>query len=142
MIAHFNLSGSDNSFYFEISKIQQESCGLKIVGIVGDGSAEAWFEASVGEQLRVCVLPVWDGDSDSFCQRYEQSLVEQGLSDCLEEVRFHSEKTFNPATGCWQQKIIALPKQTPNSLWAMARTERPHHQVCEKGVIWQRQAAC
>lgn len=142
MISHFNLCGSENSFYFEIATIQQDSAGLKITGIVGDGSAEAWFEGSIGEQLQVCVFPIWEGGSDSLCQRYEQTLIEQGLVSCFEEVSFRSEQAFNPDTGCWQQKIIALAKPTTPAYWPMARSERPHLQVCEAAAIWQRPIAC
>ena len=142
MISHFNLSGCENSFYFVITSIQQVTCGLKITGIVGDGSAEAWVEASVGEQLQVCVLPVWEGGKDALCQRYEQGLIEQELRSCLEYVSFRSEKTYNPETCCWQQKIVALLKPQTPAFWPTARSERPHQQICEMGATWQRQAAC
>ena len=142
MISHFNLPASDNSFYFEIARIQEDACGLKITGIVGDGSAEAWFEAGVGERLQVCVFPIWEGGSDSLCQRYEQSLIEQGLANSLEEVSFRSEKAFDSETGCWQQKIVAIPRLKTPSFWTLARYDRPRHQVCETGAIWQRRAAC
>lgn len=142
MISHFNLPAGESSFYFEISTIQQDSRGFNLTGVVGDGSAEASFEASVGEQLQVCVLPVWDGGSDSLCQRYEQSTIEQGLVACLEDVRFCCERTFNPEAGCWQQKVVALAKPSSPAVWSPPRHDRPYHQVCEAGVSWQRQAAC
>ncbi len=143
MISHFNLSECENSFYFEISTIQEDAGGLKIAGIVGDGSAEAWFEASVGERLRVCVLPIWEGGSESLCQRYDQGLIEQGLSSCLEDVSFRSEKSFDPAAGCWQQKNVAVAKSKAPSFWsAPPRNGRRHYQICEAGAVWQRRAAC
>ena len=142
MISHFNLSGSENFFYLDISAIQQHSFGLKITGVVGDGSAEALFEACIGAELQVCVFPIWEDGQDSLCQRYDQSLIEQGLVSCLEDVRFCSEKTFDPDTGSWQQSIIALAKKTNPSLWPVARIEMPHQHVCEMNAIWQRQAAC
>ncbi len=141
MISHFNLSCSDNSLYFEISAIQQDSGGLKITGIVGDGSAEAWFEACVAVQLQVCVLPIWEGGSDSLCQRYDQGAIEQGLIGCLEDVSFRTEKTFDPDTGCWQEKIVAIAKPATPSLWSMPRIERLYLRVGEKGPIWQGQVS-
>ena len=142
MISHFNLSCSDNSLYFEISAIQQDSRGLKITGIVGDGSAEAWFEACVAEQLQVCVLPIWEGGSDSLCQRYDQGAIELGLVGCLEDVSFRTEKAFDPDSGCWREKIVAVARPANPSLWAMSRSERPYLRVCENGSVWQRQVAC
>jgi len=142
MISHFNLSGCENSFYFEISSIQQLSNGLKIAGIVGDGSAEAWFEASVAEQMQVSVLPIWDGGHDALCQRYDQSLIEQALRSCLEDVSFRSEKSFNAEAGCWQQKIVASAKPYTPFVWPVMRHERPYSRVCEEPAVWQRQLAC
>ncbi len=142
MISHFNLSGSENFFYLDISAIQQDCCGLKITGVVGDGSAEAWFEACIGAELQVCVFPIWEEGNDSLCQRYDQSLIEQGLVSCLEDVRFCSEKTFDPDTNRWQQNIIAIAKPVNPSLWPAARIEKPHQHVCELNAIWQRQASC
>ena len=78
MISHFNLSDSENSFYFEISNIQPVPSGLTITGILGDGSAETWFEAHIGDQLQVCVLPTWEGGRDALCQRYDQNALEKG----------------------------------------------------------------
>jgi hypothetical protein len=140
MISHFNLSDSDLSFYFEISGILQETSGLKVTGIVGDGSAETWFEARIGEQLQVCVLPIWDAGSDSLCQRYDQNLIEQGIRSALEDVRFCSERLFNRDICCWQQKIVAQAQEI-NSPTGSVRNERPHQHVCESGVVWQRQSA-
>ena len=142
MISHFNLSGSENSFYLDISTIQQDSCGLKITGVVGDGSAEARFEASIASRLQVYVFPVWEGGTDSLCQRYDKSLIEQGLVSCLQDVRFCSEKIFDPDTGRWPQTIIALAKPSSPTLWPAARIEKPHQHVCEMGATWQRQATC
>jgi hypothetical protein len=142
MISHFNLSDSENSFYFDISSIQQDSAGLKISGVVGDGSAEAWFEAKVAERLQVCVFPIWEGGGDTLCQRYEQSALEEGLASCFEELSFRSEKTFDPETGCWQQRIVALTKPTTPSFWPTAHNGRPHQRIAETGAVWQRQAAC
>jgi len=142
MISHFNLPDSENSFYFEISDIQREASGLKIAGILGDGSAETWFEAHIGEHLQVCVLPTWEEESDALCQRYDQGLLEEGLRNALEDVRFCSEQTFNPDLSRWQQRIVALAQPTAPPYVLMPRHERPHVHVCETGVVWQRQPPC
>lgn len=142
MISHFNLSGSETSFYCAISTIQQDTGGLKVSGIVGDGSAEAWFEARVAEQLQVCVFPIWEGGSDSLCQRYEQSQIEQALVGCFEELSFRSESSFDPESGCWQQQIVAHPKAQLPAPWSLSRFERSQPRIREAGVIWQAQRAC
>jgi len=141
MVSHFNLSDSENSFYFEISNILQDASGLKVSGIVGDGSAETWFEANIGEQLQVCVLPIWDAGSEALCHRYEQSLIEQGLRNALEDVSFCSERTFNHELRCWQQEIVARTKQVISTSVPLSRNERPHTHVCEPGAFWQRHVA-
>jgi hypothetical protein len=137
MISHFNLVGYENSFYLEISSIQPSPAGLKVCGIVGDGSAEDWFEACVGEQLKVALLPVWEAEVDSLCQRYDQDLVEEGLRRCLQELSFRSEKSFEPAMGCWHQSFVAVPKPSAAPFWPMGRMERPHSWICETGPIWR-----
>jgi hypothetical protein len=142
MISHFNLSGYENSFYFAISSMQQTSTGLNISGVVGDGSAEDWFEARVGDQLRVALLPIWESEAESLCSRYDQDLLEEGLARCFEELSFRSEKSFNPETGHWLQKIVAVTKPVAAPFWPMGRIERPHHWVCEPGVVWKKHQSC
>ncbi|WP_020676564.1 hypothetical protein [Geopsychrobacter electrodiphilus] len=138
MISHFNLSGYENSFYFAISSIQPSSAGLKISGIVGDGSAEDWFEACVGDQLKVVLLPIWESEGDSLSGRYEQEVLEEGLTRCFKELSFRSEKSFNSETGQWLQKFVAVAEPSCAPFWPMSRIERPHQWICEPGPVWRK----
>jgi hypothetical protein len=141
MISHFNLSGSDHSFYLAISTIRQDALGLLVSGTVGDGSAEACFEARIGGQSQVNILPVWEADSNSLCQRYDQSLLELALIDCMDEISFRSKGTFDRINGCWQQQIVAVAVPSVPIFCQTARRNRPHQQIREAGPVWQKRVA-
>jgi len=140
MVTHFYLADSENSLYLAIATIQTRQNRLKVTGTVGDGSAEAWFEATIGEQIQVQVLPVWDADAEALCQRYDQLQLETALADCLAELRFRSEGYFDPWRGQWQQQIMAeKSSQDLASFPCAALRVHPHPQVSEAVPLWQRQ---
>lgn len=142
MISHFNFTGSDLSLYFDISSIQPQSGGLQISGTVGDGSAEAWFEANVGERLQVRILPVWNAGSEALCQRYDLDLLEQALAERLEDVSFCSELIYDQTSGCWQQQIKAVSKSFNQTFRPEMRVKWPHLQICEPNATWRQLSVC
>ncbi len=141
-MTHFNFPETDISFYFDISSIEQTEGTFQLSGTVGDGSAEAWFEAQVGERTQVCILPIWDGGDEALCQRYDQGRVEQVLAEKLEDLSFHTKLIFDQAQGCWRQQVLASQKSIDMPSRYEMRFERPHHQVCEPEVIWRQVSAC
>lgn len=142
MVTHFHLADGENSLYLAIATIQTRQNRLKVNGTVGDGSAEAWFEATIGEQIQVQVLPVWDADAEALCQRYDQPQLETALAACLAELRFRSEGYFDPWSGQWQQQIRAeKSSQDLASFPCSALYVRPHQQVGESAPRWQKQQA-
>jgi hypothetical protein len=142
MVTHFHLENCENSLYLAIATIQTRQNRLKVTGTVGDGSAEAWFEAMVGEQIQVQVLPVWDADADALCQRYDQLQLETALADCLAELRFRCEGYFDPWSGCWQQRIMAEKSSCDLASFPYSALRvRPHQQVSESAPRWQKQQA-
>lgn len=140
MISHFNFSDRDQSLYFDIETIRPAAGGLLLSGTVGDGSAEDYFEARLGEQLQVRLLPLWEEESDSLCRRYDQGQLERTLAAHLEELSFRSELSFDRSRCCWTQHFSAEACETEHLFRPAARIERPHPQVCEPGPLWQRRA--
>ncbi|MCF6179562.1 MAG: hypothetical protein L3J63_09275 [Geopsychrobacter sp.] len=142
MIAHFNLSETDASFYFAISTIRQQSADIYLCGTIGDGSAEAWFEASAGKTLQVKILPIWDAGCDALCQRYDQEQLEQALLHALEDIHFCSELAYDRAKGCWRQQFSAVPASESRLFPPAPRVAQPHLHVCEPDLHWRRMAVC
>ena len=142
MIAHFNFGCSDTSLYFAISSIRQQADGLMVCGTVGDSSAENCFEALVAERVSVQVLEIWDADYDALCRRYEREELERELAACIGELSFRSEGVYDRVSGNWQQRIVAeAAEESPDFAVAEPYRVRPHQQVCESSVFWQRQAS-
>lgn len=135
---HFHLCGFENSLYMDISTIQPLASGLELSGTVGDGSAEAWFEAQLGPQIRARVLPVWDEEEETLCRRYDQQELETALQEVLADLSIHCDGQIDPQSGAWRQsfKVNALSSAVND----LPRTLRPHQQAHEDGPVWQRRA--
>lgn len=136
MIFHFNLSGSDASLYFSISTIRQTGEGLRLGGVLGDGSAEDWFEATIGSQIVVQLLPVWQAE-DSLCDRFDQKTLELDLARQISALRFRSEGAFDRASGTWQQHYLAEKPVSAPVFRFFGRIQRPHQQACERPPQWR-----
>ena len=80
------------SVYFDIRDIDVRRTGSAtqgvVRGIVGDGCCECWGEVTLGESLRVDLLPYWDEEEKSggFDEAVDLSLLKQQLAEAVAKV--------------------------------------------------------
>lgn len=134
---HFSIDDSANSLYLSISSIRPSAKGLQLSGTVGDGSAEAAFEASLGVRMQVRLIPVWAPGEETLCQRYDQGLLELAVQEALGGISIHSESDFDPASGSWRQCYEAKPRLVAAYPSVQPHQARSGSRVHEQGPDWQ-----